>query len=62
MTAEAASYAIGKMPEPFTVVPVLLEDGRLTWAVWTGWRWWGEHQWLPVVRWDVGVQSLREVL
>jgi hypothetical protein len=46
-------------PEPFAVVAVQLEDGRLTWAVWTGWRWWGEHRLLPVVRWELDAELLR---
>jgi hypothetical protein len=39
-------------PEPFSVVPVVLEDGRRTWAVWTGWQWWGEHRPLRVCSWE----------
>lgn len=51
MSADFTTHA-AELPEPFAVVAVRLEDGRLTWAVWTGWRWWGEHRWLPVVEWE----------
>ena len=40
-----------EFPEPFSAVPVVLEDGRRTWAVWTGWQWWGEHRPLQVLAW-----------
>lgn len=45
------------LPEPFAVVPVLLEDGRRTWAVWTGRKWWGEHHELQVVGWQAATSA-----
>jgi hypothetical protein len=60
MTAELTTYGTEVTPEPFTVVTVVLEDGRLTRAVWTGWDWWGEHRWLPVVRWEADPAALQE--
>lgn len=45
------------LPEPFTAVPVVLEDGRHTWAVWTGRKWWGEHHELRVIGWRAVVNA-----
>ena len=51
MKGSATSHEPVEFPEPFAVVPVLLLDGRRTWAVWTGRQWWGEHQPLHVLAW-----------
>ena len=52
MKGAATSQEPGEFPEPFAVVPVLLLDGRRTWAVWTGRQWWGEHHSLEVRAWE----------